>query len=91
MHKTLIPALFLALLALSTAPVSAAPAIVAPAIVAPAIVAPDSPPYYSTQSLTLPDGRSIEETIIAGPAHPPAGYVRTAAVPDAESPLGSKT
>ncbi len=76
MYKTLLPVLFLALLALSAAPASAAP---------------DGPPYYSTQSFTLPDGRSVEETVIIGPAHPPTGYARTPMGSDAGSPLGTKT
>lgn len=41
---------------------------------APASAAGNSPPYYSVMTVALPDGRSLEKTVIHGPARPPLGY-----------------
>jgi YD repeat-containing protein len=32
--------------------------------------------YVTTRNITLPDGKQLEETIIHGPPHPPAGFKR---------------
>ncbi|MCU0507023.1 MAG: C39 family peptidase [Anaerolineae bacterium] len=53
--------------------------------------ATDQPPYYTVETVVLPDGATLERVIIAGPPHPPAGFERETVSPGAESVTAAKT